>query len=167
MATRKSPPPKPGESSASTTTATNALIPPPDPSSGPAIRESGSPPPALDSKGQIRVDDSASRVGSVPPSSTEVERHDARILKGIAGSPGVAVGPALVLGDLRASFVRRHVPSAQVQGELDRVKQAVHDAKQTLREVSMRSSVRRMRPISAMRTLSSADTTSSSFAIDC
>jgi phosphoenolpyruvate-protein phosphotransferase (PTS system enzyme I) len=141
MATRKSPPPTPGESSttASTTTrATNALIPPADPSSGAAIRESGSPPPARDSKGQIRVDDSASRVGSVPPSSTEVERHDARLLKGIAGSPGVAVGPALVLGDLRASFVRRHVPSAQVQGELDRVKQAVHDAKQTLREVSMR-----------------------------
>jgi phosphotransferase system enzyme I (PtsI) len=75
---------------------------------------------------------------SGPPSSVELEVHDARVLKGIAGSPGVAVGPALVLGDLRASFVRRHVPSAQVQHELDRVKQAIHDAKVTLREVSAR-----------------------------
>jgi phosphotransferase system enzyme I (PtsI) len=74
----------------------------------------------------------------VPPSSTEVERKETRVLKGIAGSPGVAVGPALVLGDIRAAFVRRHVPSAQIQAELDRVKQAVHDAKQTLREVSTR-----------------------------
>ena len=60
------------------------------------------------------------------------------ILKGIAGSPGVAVGPALVLGDLRASFVRRHIPHGQIQHELDRIKQAVHDAKRTLREVSLR-----------------------------
>jgi phosphotransferase system enzyme I (PtsI) len=67
-----------------------------------------------------------------------MEVQETRVFKGIAGSPGVAVGPALVLGDLRASFVRRHIPSVQVQQELDRVKQAVHDAKVTLREVSSR-----------------------------
>lgn len=82
--------------------------------------------------------DSGGRIPSVPPSSTEVERRTSHQLKGIAGSPGVAVGPALVLGDLKASFVRRHIRSENVQIELDRVKQAVHDAKQTLREVSLR-----------------------------
>jgi phosphotransferase system enzyme I (PtsI) len=44
----------------------------------------------------------------------------------------------LVLGDLRASFVRRHIGHNQIQHELDRIKQAVHDAKRTLREVSNR-----------------------------
>lgn len=82
--------------------------------------------------------DSGRQIPSVPPSSTEMERRTPRPLKGIAGSPGVAVGPALVLGDLKASFVRRHIRSENVQSELDRVKQAVHDAKQTLREVSLR-----------------------------
>lgn len=87
----------------------------------------------------IPAQSSGRLVPSSPPSSEEVEeQREPLALKGIAGSPGVAVGPALVLGDIRASFVRRHVPSSQIQQELDRVKQAVHDAKQTLREVSMR-----------------------------
>jgi len=65
----------------------------------------------------------------------DLESHIAVTLKGIAGSPGVAVGPALVLGDLRASYVRRHIHTAQVQEELDRVKVAVAAAKKTLRDV--------------------------------
>lgn len=77
-------------------------------------------------------------VPSVPPSSFDLDKHEATTLKGIAGSPGVAVGPALVLGDLRASFVRRHVHTAQIPQELDRVRQAVDGAKRTLREVSDR-----------------------------
>jgi len=56
-----------------------------------------------------------------------------RQFKGIAGSPGVAVGPAIVLGDIRASFVRRHIASAQIPHELERITQAVIDAKRTLR----------------------------------
>ncbi len=36
------------------------------------------------------------------------------------------------------AFVRRHVAHGQIQHELDRIKQAVHDAKRTLREVSTR-----------------------------
>jgi phosphotransferase system enzyme I (PtsI) len=59
-------------------------------------------------------------------------------LKGIAGSPGVAVGPALVLGDLRASFVRRYIHTAQIQSELDRVQRAVDTAKSSLRAVDAR-----------------------------
>ncbi len=75
---------------------------------------------------------------SVPPSSFDLDKLEPIALKGIAGSPGVAVGPALVLGDLRASFVRRHVHTAQIPQEMDRVRQAVDGAKRTLREVSDR-----------------------------
>ena len=78
---------------------------------------------------------------SIPPSAAELDVHDSITLKGIAGSPGVAVGPALVLGDLRASFVRRHVHTPQIPHELERVKQAVVQAKQTLTEVSSRMPV--------------------------
>jgi len=74
---------------------------------------------------------------SVPPSSFELP-PDAITLKGIAGSPGVAVGPALVLGDLRASFVRRHVHTAQIPQEMERIRIAVDAAKRSLREVSDR-----------------------------
>ncbi len=72
---------------------------------------------------------------SLPPSGLDLEQQAAVTLKGIAGSPGVAVGPALVLGDFRASFVRRHIHTAQMQSELDRVQQAVEAAKSTLRAV--------------------------------
>ena len=60
----------------------------------------------------------------MPPSSFDLDQQTPSTLKGIAGSPGVAVGPALVLGDLRASFVRRHIHTAQIQPELERVQQA-------------------------------------------
>ena len=75
---------------------------------------------------------------SIPPSVLDLESHIAVTLKGIAGSPGVAVGPALVLGDLRASYVRRHIHTAQTQEELDRVRVAVDVAKKTLRDVDSR-----------------------------
>ena len=52
---------------------------------------------------------------SMPPSSAEIEDLEPIFLKGIAGSPGVAVGPALVLGDIRASYVRRHIHTAQIE----------------------------------------------------
>jgi phosphotransferase system enzyme I (PtsI) len=60
------------------------------------------------------------------------------VLKGIAGSPGVAVGPALVVGDTRTAYARRHVASAQIESEVERLMQAVEDAKKHLREVSAR-----------------------------
>src|SRR5262249_47634476 len=110
----------------------------------PKRTSSGSLPATRESAGQIPLP-----APSVPPSSLEIELHEAIELKGIAGSPGVAVGPALVLGDLRASFVRRHVHTAQIPQELDRVKQAVADAKRTLREVSakMPAAMREASPI--------------------
>jgi len=75
---------------------------------------------------------------SIPPSAYDLDPREAILLKGIAGSPGVAVGPALVLGDLRASFVRRHVRSSQVASELERVRVAVGAAQATLRAVDSR-----------------------------
>jgi phosphotransferase system enzyme I (PtsI) len=102
------------------------------PSSAPKARGSGSiPVPSAESSSRIPPP-----APSVPPSSADVEKVPPVTLKGIAGSPGVAVGPALVLGDLRASFVRRHVHTAQIPQEMDRVKQAVEAAQRTLSEVS-------------------------------
>jgi phosphotransferase system enzyme I (PtsI) len=60
------------------------------------------------------------------------------VLKGIAGSPGVAVGPALVVGDTRAGYVRRHVTPAQIDDEIKRLENAVEEAKRHIREVSAR-----------------------------
>lgn len=60
------------------------------------------------------------------------------VLKGIAGSPGVAVGSALVVGDTRTTYARRHVSQAQIEGEIERLMRAVEDAKRHLREVSAR-----------------------------
>jgi phosphotransferase system enzyme I (PtsI) len=60
------------------------------------------------------------------------------LLKGIAGSPGVSVGPALVIGDPRAVYTRRHVHSAQIESEIERVHIGVDTAKKTLNDVSVR-----------------------------
>ena len=75
---------------------------------------------------------------SIPSSAFDLDVQDAITLKGIAGSPGVAVGPALVLGDLRAFFVRRHVHTAQIPQELERVQQGVQVAQSTLKAVDSR-----------------------------
>src|SRR6478736_2836911 len=68
---------------------------------------------------------------SAPPSAPV-----STTLKGIAGSPGVALGHALVLGDVRASYTRRHIRSWQVDAELARVQRAVEDARASLKQVS-------------------------------
>jgi|CZKU01.1.fsa_nt_gi phosphotransferase system enzyme I (PtsI) len=71
-----------------------------------------------------------------PPSDTCLPRGI--VLKGIPGSPGVVVGLALVVGDTRTAYGRRHVPSAQIEAEVERLHRAVEDAKRNLREVSAR-----------------------------
>ncbi|HLK35613.1 MAG TPA: phosphoenolpyruvate--protein phosphotransferase [Polyangiaceae bacterium] len=73
--------------------------------------------------------------GSRPPPS-DASAPRGVVLKGIAGSPGVAVGPALVVGDTRAAFARRHLSSSQIEGEVERLRRAVEDAKRHIREVS-------------------------------
>ena len=76
-----------------------------------------------------------------PPSSSSIDAAlPCTIVKGIAGSPGVAVGPALIVGDVHTAYIRRHVHTAQIQGEIDRVKAAVVKAQDGLREVSTRLS---------------------------
>jgi phosphotransferase system enzyme I (PtsI) len=71
-----------------------------------------------------------------PPSDASTPRGV--VLKGIAGSPGVAVGPALVVGDMKTAYARRHVSSALIEAEVARLKGAVEDAKTHVREVSAR-----------------------------
>jgi phosphotransferase system enzyme I (PtsI) len=76
-----------------------------------------------------------------PPSSSSIDAVlPCTIVKGIAGSPGVAVGPALVVGDVHSAYIRKHVHTAQIQQEVDRVKAAVVKAQEALREVSSRLS---------------------------
>ncbi len=60
------------------------------------------------------------------------------VLKGIGGSPGVAVGSALVVGDTKTAYARRHLASTQIDAEVERLQRAVQDAKTHLREVSAR-----------------------------
>ncbi len=75
--------------------------------------------------------------GSRPPPSDQSTPRGV-VLKGIAGSPGVAVGPALVVGETRAAYLRRHISQAQVDTEVKRLQQAVTDAKKHVREVAAR-----------------------------
>jgi phosphotransferase system enzyme I (PtsI) len=82
------------------------------------------------------------RPSSRPPGSPETlvpasdTSHPGVMLRGIAGSPGVAIGPALVVGDTRSAYGRRHVTASQVDAEIERLAHAVDDAKRHLREVS-------------------------------
>src|SRR5271166_3901215 len=75
--------------------------------------------------------------GTRPPPSDPSQPHGV-LLKGIAGSPGVAVGPALVVGDTRAAYGRRHLSTADLPAEVARLHKAVAEAKQHVREVSAR-----------------------------
>ena len=75
--------------------------------------------------------------GTRPPPSDPSTPHGV-LLKGIAGSPGVAVGPALVVGDTKAAYARRHISTAQIDGEIARLHQAVEEARRHVREVSAR-----------------------------
>jgi phosphotransferase system enzyme I (PtsI) len=72
-----------------------------------------------------------------PPSSSSVDASLASVeLKGIPGSPGVAVGPALVVGDVHTAYVRRYIHTANIDSEIARMKAAVAGAQESLREVS-------------------------------
>ncbi len=84
------------------------------------------PPPGPSSAGMTRP----------PPSDASTPRG--MLIKGIAGSPGVAVGLALVVGDTKAAYARRHIASAQIEGEVLRLERAVEDAKRHIREVAAR-----------------------------
>lgn len=58
------------------------------------------------------------------------------ILEGIAGSPGLAIGRAMVIDTRRPGVVRRHIKKHQAEEELRRFDEAVTQAVQGLTEVS-------------------------------
>jgi len=57
------------------------------------------------------------------------------ILKGIAGSHGLAIGPSIIVGALSHSFVRRTVKPREVDIELGRFADAVSRAQEGIRQV--------------------------------
>jgi len=61
-------------------------------------------------------------------------------LKGISGSAGVAIGPAVVTGHTAARFKQRHIADHDVEAEILRFQSAVRQAKSGLRKVMQRAS---------------------------
>ncbi|MCU0691673.1 MAG: phosphoenolpyruvate--protein phosphotransferase [Polyangiaceae bacterium] len=60
-------------------------------------------------------------------------------LRGICGSPGIGIGPAVVIGRPVTSFKRRHVLDRDVDVEVERFRKAVIDAEAHLRQVIARA----------------------------
>lgn len=78
-------------------------------------------------------------VGGVGAPSPSHERTGRPIVvKGIPGSPGLAIGPAVVVGGQRAIFVRRHVKPHEVDVEWARFGEAVARAQEGIRRVAER-----------------------------
>jgi phosphoenolpyruvate-protein phosphotransferase (PTS system enzyme I) len=69
-----------------------------------------------------------------PADRSEPDHVSELALEGIAGSPGIAIGPAVVL-DRRGGTVRRHVTHAHIDDEMERFDQAVEAAAGLLREL--------------------------------
>ncbi|MFC1641449.1 phosphoenolpyruvate--protein phosphotransferase [Myxococcota bacterium] len=67
---------------------------------------------------------------SVPPSPA--------VIDGIPGSPGLAVGSAMVVDTRRPGVSHRHVARRSVEDELERFERAVERASQDIREVASR-----------------------------
>ncbi len=69
---------------------------------------------------------------SAPPSSAP----PAIELEGIAGSPGLAIGRAVVVDLKRVGVVRRHIKRSAVEDEVERFDEAVKEASKGLRHVA-------------------------------
>ncbi len=74
------------------------------------------------------------------PSSAPVSSRRTVVLKGIAGSPGVATGPVLVVDTKRIGVAHRHVSTSRVDDEFERFQDAVRVAAAGLRDVAKRVS---------------------------
>ncbi|WP_437807893.1 phosphoenolpyruvate--protein phosphotransferase [Sorangium sp. So ce1078] len=59
-------------------------------------------------------------------------------LRGISGSPGVAIGAAVVIGGHRTDHPRRRVSSGEIKAELERFEAAVERAQDELRDMAKR-----------------------------
>jgi phosphotransferase system enzyme I (PtsI) len=60
------------------------------------------------------------------------------LLRGIAGSPGVAIGKAIVFGSTREAYAHRSIDPKEVDVELSRYQLAVENAQQDLRDMARR-----------------------------
>jgi phosphotransferase system enzyme I (PtsI) len=60
------------------------------------------------------------------------------ILRGLAGSPGVAIGKAVVFGSPREAYAHRHIDPEEAEGEIGRYEVAVSHAQQDLRDMARR-----------------------------
>ena len=58
------------------------------------------------------------------------------VLRGLAGSPGVAVGRAVVVGSQKATHRHRMVAPSEISSEIARYNEAVERAQQDLREMA-------------------------------
>jgi phosphotransferase system enzyme I (PtsI) len=73
-----------------------------------------------------------------PADRAEPDSVVEHVLDGIAGSPGIALGPAIVL-DRRRGTVRRHVSHAHIDDEMERFDRAVEAAAGLLRDLLAKS----------------------------
>jgi phosphotransferase system enzyme I (PtsI) len=71
-----------------------------------------------------------------PPSRPDSSRPE--VLRGIAGSPGIAIGAAVVVGSTRQTHPRRYVSGGDVELELGRFADAVALAQADLRDMAKR-----------------------------
>ncbi len=78
------------------------------------------------------------RSSTPPPASEHVE------LLGIAGSPGVSIGSAVVLGRSRTATPRRHIQPSEIDPEIERYRNAVHQTQHALRDLATRHGERRV-----------------------
>jgi len=70
--------------------------------------------------------------------SAEPPSRTAEVLRGIAGSPGVAIGKVVVFGQSRAPCPRRAIGEGEIDAEITRFEEAVARAQRDLREMSLR-----------------------------
>lgn len=81
------------------------------------------------------------RVSLVPPEAIPVASATSPssiTIEGIAASPGISIGPALVIGNPNASYVKRAISEGRVEEELARFQQAVERSKEVLIDLSER-----------------------------
>jgi phosphoenolpyruvate-protein phosphotransferase (PTS system enzyme I) len=83
------------------------------------------------------------RVSLVPPEAIPVASATSPssiTIEGIAASPGIAIGPALVIGNPNASYVKRAVSEGRADEEMQRFHDAVARSKEVLIDLSERHS---------------------------
>ena len=70
------------------------------------------------------------------------EKKKEKILKGIPASPGIAIGPSLIIGDLLSTIVisEDDIPSSEIPEELERLEQAIQKTKEEISKLQEEAS---------------------------